>query len=196
MRIPIREQLALLILLSSLIGLAVISIATWVSNHQYVLSICKSRLALTASLKAGQLAANLALMQTTAQFISTRVLIQAGLSRYNLNGNNTVDNWEEAAADMAAAITGGQGLLFQTVVFPKNGTGPAGKNAVLNTTATTALGVQLQSMCPDGRHATLGMNSSLCGGEALGYPAELYPNLSFTSTQLEGRTVQQAIYKG
>lgn len=32
MRIPIREQLACLVLLASMIGLAVMAIATWVNN--------------------------------------------------------------------------------------------------------------------------------------------------------------------
>lgn len=58
MRVSIREQLALLILTASLISLAVVSIATWVSNHNFVLSIRSSRLAITASLKAAQLASN------------------------------------------------------------------------------------------------------------------------------------------
>lgn len=104
MRIPIREQLALLILLSALIGLAVISIATWISNHHFVLSICASRLALTASLKAAQLASNLDLMQTTATFLTTRVIIQSALQRYNWYGNNTQSNWAAARSDMSAAI--------------------------------------------------------------------------------------------
>lgn len=39
MRIPIREQLAGLILIASAIGLGVISIATWYTNHDFVLSI-------------------------------------------------------------------------------------------------------------------------------------------------------------
>ncbi|KAK5170902.1 Histidine kinase osmosensor [Saxophila tyrrhenica] len=194
MRIPIREQLALLILLSSLIGLAVISIATWISNHHYVLSICKSRLALTASLKAGQLAANLALMQTTATFISTRVLIQAALNRYNENGNNTANNWEDASADMMAAISAGQGLLLQTVIMPKNASGPAGSAPVLSTTGPNALGVQLPVNCPNGQPAMLGMNASDCGGQSLGYPPQLYPALTYSSYDDDGRSVQQARY--
>lgn len=39
MRIPIREQLGCLVLLASMIGLAVIAIATWVTNHNFVLNI-------------------------------------------------------------------------------------------------------------------------------------------------------------
>lgn len=35
MRVPIREQLGVLVLLSSLIGLAVIAIATWVQNASF-----------------------------------------------------------------------------------------------------------------------------------------------------------------
>lgn len=58
MRVPIREQLALLILVASLISLAVVSIATWISNHNFVLSIRSSRLSITASLKAAQLSSN------------------------------------------------------------------------------------------------------------------------------------------
>ena len=110
MRIPIREQLALLILLSALIGLAVISIATWISNHQFVLSICSSRLSLTASLKAAQLASNLDLMQTTATLLTTRIIIQGALERYNWFGNNTDSNWSSAKSDMQAAVgNGGSG---------------------------------------------------------------------------------------
>jgi hypothetical protein len=39
MRIPIREQLGCLVLLASMIGLAVIAIATWLTNHSFVLGI-------------------------------------------------------------------------------------------------------------------------------------------------------------
>jgi osomolarity two-component system sensor histidine kinase SLN1 len=44
MRIPIREQLGCLVLLASMIGLAVIGIATWVTNHSFVLGIRSVRL--------------------------------------------------------------------------------------------------------------------------------------------------------
>ena len=39
MRIPIREQLGLLVLLTSLTALAVIAIATWITNYNFVLGI-------------------------------------------------------------------------------------------------------------------------------------------------------------
>ena len=39
MRIPIREQLGLLVLLTSLSGLAVVAISTWVNNYNFVVGI-------------------------------------------------------------------------------------------------------------------------------------------------------------
>lgn len=39
MRIPIREQLGVLVLFTSLLALAVISISTWVNNYQFVVGI-------------------------------------------------------------------------------------------------------------------------------------------------------------
>lgn len=107
MRIPIREQLALLILTSALIGLAVISVATWVTNHAFVLSVRSSRLSLTASLKAAQLASNLDIMETSANFVASRVLIQNALMRYEQQNNNTDANWARARSDMNSAIGGG-----------------------------------------------------------------------------------------
>ena len=173
MRIPIREQLTLLILLAALIGLAVISIATWISNHEFVLSICKARLALTASLKAAQLASNLDLMQTTATFLTTRVIVQAALQRYNLYNNDTSQNWYSANSDMAAAVGNGgsvgQALLLQTQILPRDASGPGGPYSLLNTTNTAILGsIHLPYMCPNGLQATLGMNASDCGGHEYG----------------------------
>lgn len=197
MRIPIREQLALLILLAALIGLAVISIATWISNHEFVLSICASRLALTASLKAAQLASNLDLMQTTATFLTTRVIIQSALQRYNNFGNDTSQNWAYAIPDMNAAIGNGgsvgQALLLQSMIFPKNASGPGGRYSLLNTTNSGILGeIHLPYRCPDGSKATLGMNASECGGLNYGYPPDLYPNLTYIAQSSDETSVEQS----
>lgn len=186
MRIPIREQLALLILLAALIGLAVISIATWISNHEFVLNICSSRLALTASLKAAQLASNLDLMETTAAFLTTRIVVQGALQRYNAFHNDTSANWKDAITDMAAAVGNGgsvgQALLLQTMILPKNASGPGGRYGLLNTTSPSVLGqIHLPYMCPNGSKATLGMNASDCGGLEYGYPPALYPNLTYVA---------------
>lgn len=182
MRIPIRIQLGSLLLLSSLIGLAVISIAVWVTVHGFVLDIRASRLALTASLKAGQLSSNLDVMQTSASFVTTRVLIQNALSRYNLYGNNSAANWAASAADMAAAIGGeaslGQQLLMQSRVYPVDDTGPGGTSSLLNTTGDSLIKtIRLPYSYPNGSAVYLGANDS-----AYGYPPTLYPNLTYSTS--------------
>jgi osomolarity two-component system sensor histidine kinase SLN1 len=181
MRIPIREQLALLILTSALIGLAVISVATWVTNHAFVLSVRSSRLSLTASLKAAQLASNLDIMQTSVGFISSRVLVQSALQRYGQQDNNTDANWVRARSDMGSAISGGgsigQALLLQSMVFPMNASGPNGPYSVLNTTSSVwnhTLELPLRN--EDGSPVYL-------GDDGLGYPPALYPNLTYFSGQ-------------
>ncbi|KAK4542795.1 hypothetical protein LTR36_006171 [Oleoguttula mirabilis] len=195
MRISIRSQLGLLILLSSLIGVAVVSIATWVSNHNFVLSIRSSRLSLTASLKAAQLASNLNLMQTSANFVTTRVLIQSALRRYAVSGNNTAENWVAASSDMDSAISGGgslgQSLLAQTQVFPADATGPAGSYSVLNTTSDSVNGtLTLPYLCDDGSQAVMGTGD--CG-----YPPMLYPNLTYISQHYNSTyNVSDAVFDG
>lgn len=39
MRIPIAVQLGLLVLVTALVGLAVLSIATWVNNYNFVVDV-------------------------------------------------------------------------------------------------------------------------------------------------------------
>ncbi|KAM0719746.1 hypothetical protein Q7P37_003879 [Cladosporium fusiforme] len=181
MRIPIREQLALLILTSALIGLAVISVATWITNHAFVLSVRSTRLSLTASLKAAQLASNLDIMQTSANFVASRVLIQTALQRYAQQDNNTDANWARARSDMNSAISGGgsigQSLLLQSIVYPKNETGLGGPYGVLNSTSSTwNHTLELPLTNPDGSPVFL-------GDTGLGYPPPLYPNFTYFSEQ-------------
>lgn len=181
MRIPIREQLALLILTSALIGLAVISVATWITNHAFVLDVRSTRLSLTASLKAAQLASNLDIMQTSVGFISSRVLVQSALQRYSQQSNNTAANWVRASSDMGSAINGGgsigQALLLQSKVFPKDAAGLNGPYSVLNTTSSMwnhTLELPLRN--EDGSPVFL-------GDDGLGYPPALYPNLTYSTGQ-------------
>ena len=195
MRIAIREQLGLLILLSSLIGLAVVAIATWVTNHNFVLGIRASRLTLIASLKAAQLASNLDLMQTSANLISTRLSVQRALMRYN-TGNNTGQNWSSALADMQSALGGdgsiGQALLLQAIVFPRDGSGSGGPYGLLNTTgSSTNRTIVLPNKCPDGSAVMLG--DGVC--DNLGFPPMLYPNLTYTHDYVGG-TAYGASYGG
>jgi osomolarity two-component system, sensor histidine kinase SLN1 len=199
MRIPIREQLGLIILSASLISLAVVSVATWVSNHNFVLSIRSSRLSLTAALKAAQLASNLNLMQTSANFVSTRVLIQNALQRYN-QGNNSESNWVRAQQDMLDAITGGgsvgQSLLLQSKVYPQDASGLAGPWSLMNTTGTAVDGtIVLPYTCPDGTAVSLG--DGHCGALNLGYPPMLYPNLTYLSSYYNATfNIKEADYDG
>lgn len=195
MRIPIRIQLGSLILLSSIIGLAVISVAVWITVHNFILVLRAQRLASTATLKAGQLDSYLDIMQTSAAFVTTRVLVQQALQRYNLFGNNTDQNWEEPQADVRAAINGeesvGQQLLFQARVYGKNDAGPAGPFALLNATAASIDGqVKLPYLDANGSPVYL-------GDEDLGYPPVLYPNLTYFSEDVNSDTViARALYNG
>ncbi|KAI5367295.1 Putative signal transduction response regulator, receiver domain, histidine kinase/HSP90-like ATPase [Septoria linicola] len=181
MRIPITVQLGGLLLIASLIGLAVISVAVWITVHDFVLDTRASRLALTASLKAAQLASNLDIMQTSASFVTTRVLLQNALQRYNDVRNNTPENWVRANADMQAAVGGeaslGQQLLLQSRMYPRDDTGPAGPYPLMNTTADSLRkGIALPYGYPNGTQVYLGANDT-----TLGYPPSLYPNLTFTA---------------
>ena len=100
-----------------------------------MVDIRSSGLSLTASLKAAQISSNLLLLQSTAQTVTTRVLIQSALRRY-LNGNNTDANWLLASGDLQAALSGGTILLIQARIFPPSGDGPAGSDPLLNTTSS------------------------------------------------------------
>ncbi|KAL9600793.1 MAG: hypothetical protein Q9219_002931 [cf. Caloplaca sp. 3 TL-2023] len=192
MRIPIREQLGLLVLLTSLLALAVIAIATWVNNYNFVVDIRLSRLSLTASLYANQLRADLTLMQTSVLAVATRVIVQTALQRYN-QGNNTEANWVRANTDLQSALSGrgSAAMLVQARVVSKNGTGVAGPYGLINATAQDIAGsVPLPYLAPNGNVVYLGDNDT-------GYPSALYPNLTFTSTVLNDTfNVSTAYFNG
>ncbi|GIZ42505.1 hypothetical protein CKM354_000577100 [Cercospora kikuchii] len=179
MRISIRLQLGGLILISSLVGLAVISVAVWITIHDFVLDLRASRLALTAALKAGQLSSNLDVMQTSASFVASRVLLQTALLRYYADGNNTSENWTRARADMRAAVGGeaslGQRLLLQSRLYPRDANGVNGPYPLLNTTATSDMQrIALPYSYANGTTVYLGNNDT-----ELSYPPMLYPNLTY-----------------
>ncbi|KAF2017674.1 putative histidine kinase HHK5p [Aaosphaeria arxii CBS 175.79] len=195
MRIPIREQLGCLVLLASLIGLAVIAIATWITNHNFVLDIRSTRLSLTASLKSAQLASNLLIMQTTVKQSATRIIIQLALQRYN-RGNNTEASWARAREDLQAIFQadGDSRLAIQAQLYAANNSA----YSVLNGTADTMVGLSLPYKKPDGSNATL-------GDPVYGYIPELYPkfeptpipyNSTFNRTVAfyEGREINQTSY--
>ena len=136
-----------------------------------------SSLTLTASLYANQLDSTLLLLQSSVEAISTRVALQTALQRYN-SGNNTDANWVRAASDMQSALSGGgsSDTLLEAQVFSKNGTGDGGPYSLLNVSSpAVADAVQLPFLTPNGTSVYLGDNGT-------GYPVQLYPNLTYTST--------------
>nr|POE66127.1 two-component system protein b [Quercus suber] len=193
MRIPIREQLAVIIVVASLLCLGVVSVATWITERRFTLAIRASRLSMSASLKAGQLSSNLNLMQTSASFVSTRVLVQNALSRYDSQGNNSAANWSAARSDLGDTIDSvrsvGSSLSLQAILFPRDASGPAGPYGLLNVT-TSNTRIKLPWTCPDGTDVFLG--DDYCAN--LGYPPMLYPNLTYTSDATSN--ISSAVYDG
>ncbi|KAF1971569.1 hypothetical protein BU23DRAFT_555750 [Bimuria novae-zelandiae CBS 107.79] len=165
MRIPIREQLGCLVLLSSLIGLAVIAIATWVTNHNFVLEVRSNALSLRATLKAAQVASNMLVMETSVRQTTSRLAIQAALQRYYRDGNNTQANWNRARDDFDAIFTG-EGdarLAVQARLYPRN----TSDTSLIAMTKESLQGLPLPVDGPDGQPLTFGDNSS--------FIPELYP---------------------
>ncbi|KAI9682207.1 MAG: Histidine kinase [Caeruleum heppii] len=180
MRVSIRDQLALLVLLSSLTALAVIAIATWVNNYNFVLDLRSSRLTLTANLKAAQLSSSIFLLQSSVLSLAESVVIQSALQRYNDLGNNTAANWARATQDLAPALSGGSdagasSLLLQLIIYPRNDSGLAGPYGLLNVTGVRARPqISLPFRHPNGTQVQL-------GDTEMGYPSPFYPNLTYTS---------------
>lgn len=130
-------------------------------------------LTLTASLKAAQVASDLQLIESTCATIVTRVLIQQALRTY-YTGNTTGDDWLTARNDVASALSsGGYSNLLQVIIYPRNETG--NERGLLNVTASTlAEPIVLPYTYPNGTSVHLGDPDA-------GYPAKLYPNLTYIS---------------
>jgi competence protein ComGC len=79
LRVGIREQLAAFGLLLVLIGLAIVSIPTWLFVHNLVTNVKKQDLAQTAAIKASQITSQLDLIESTCATISSRYNIQRAL---------------------------------------------------------------------------------------------------------------------
>ena len=177
MRIGIREQLAVVVLLCSLVPLAVLAITTWVNNHDFVVDITSRSLSLTASLKAAQIASDLLLIQATCSTIVTRVLIQNAVRNF-YKGNNTSQNWTNAQNDVAGALaSGGLSALLQVTIFSRNETGS--RFGVLNVTADLQdAEINLPYKYDNGTTVKL-------GDPGPGFPEALYPNITYTKTSLK-----------
>lgn len=200
---PIRVQLALLVLFTSLLALSVLSIATvslanpdmarargectlmvgivgeqlqlccqyqvslsYISEEHTYYSSAKPAhaslglfraslilnrsqgLSLTASLKAGQIASDLELLEATCGAIVTRISIQSALQRFYTYNNNTEENWVRAREDIQFALSsGGYSQLLQVRVYSRNGTGDP--HGLLNVTADSARDILLPMFYPN-----------------------------------------------
>ncbi|KIN05502.1 hypothetical protein OIDMADRAFT_113786 [Oidiodendron maius Zn] len=173
MRIGIREQLAAVVLVTALVPLAVLAIATWVNSQKFVSQVTANSLSLTASLKAAQVTSDLLLIQSTSATLTSRVILQNSIKSFYQQ--NTAVNWTAASDDISDALeSGGLSALLQVTVFSRNGTGyPHG---ILNVTASNT-GITLPSQYSNGSLVMLGD-----GGP--GYPAELYPSLTYSTTSI------------
>ncbi|KAF1939030.1 putative histidine kinase HHK5p [Clathrospora elynae] len=195
MRIPIREQLGCLVLLASMIGLAVIAVATWITNHSFVLDIRSTRLTLTASLKSAQLSSNLALMQILVQQAANRLSPQTALGRYYA-GNITDSLWSRTGEDFDAVFSGDAKtrVAIQAQIYAYN----SSDSSIFSRTASSMADVVLPYQKPDGQNATL-------GDPEYGFISELYPKFTvetifFNSTfnsykaHYEGRVIDNTSY--
>lgn len=181
MRLSVRYQLSLLLVLSSTLGLATLSIATWFSNRDFVLKVAREGLEAAASLKAVDLAVSLDLMYVSCLYLTANGALQAGLLRYDNGSEPGTVNWDAAAADLSASLSSIGSLRnapgLQGRLYARNtATGGApGTNSVLNVTGP-GNHIKLPWSEADGRPAYIGQ------GE-FGYPPSLYPNLTISRAQ-------------
>ncbi|KAJ5974932.1 two-component system protein B [Penicillium waksmanii] len=175
MRVPIAVQLALLVLLTSVVGIAVLAIATWITTYNFVVDVGSQGLELVATIKASQIASNLDLLETTCKTISTRLLVQSALRRYN-EGNNSSENWVYAITDLQSAL-GSRGYLslYQAILFPKEGNS---SQRLLKVTSESIPDITLPYNYLNGSSVKLGSTD-------LGFPSTLYPNLTYTNSSNE-----------
>ncbi|RMZ91097.1 hypothetical protein DV736_g1669, partial [Chaetothyriales sp. CBS 134916] len=197
MRLSIRDQLALLVLLCSLTALMVLALAVWFQNYHFVTNIRLSGLALTASLKATQVSSTLLLYQAQVESIASRSLIQSALQRFNAGTttassisrtlrNQTRQNWNRTLSDIQGALANGN-LLVQSIVFPSfNTTNSTSLSGLLKVTAMLDSEVHLPYGYPNGTQVSL-------GDPELGYPPMLYPNLTYAPNDTSGLPQAQSV---
>ncbi|KAL2143712.1 hypothetical protein VTI28DRAFT_10076 [Corynascus sepedonium] len=177
MRIAIRVQLALVVVLAVGFALAIVSIPTWIFVNNFTLGVESDGLSLTASLKAARISSEINLIQTTCQTISTRLLLQDAFRRFyasQANGTTADDAWVDAQDDIKSALGnfGFSGLL-QARLYSRNTTGdPKGLLSITGDGATESGPIVLPYKAPNGSEVHL-------GDPEYGYPPSLYPNITY-----------------
>ncbi|KAL5365236.1 hypothetical protein BJX96DRAFT_179661 [Aspergillus floccosus] len=146
MRIPIALQFGLLVLVTAVVGVVVLSIATWMTTYDFIIDIESRGLELAATIKASQIASSLELLEVNCKTISTRLLIQAALQRY-YQGNTSTTNWAKAITDLQSAL-GTRGYLstYQAVIYSRNG--DHGQANLLSVTSDTIPAITLPYTAP------------------------------------------------
>ena len=76
----------MLIAITSLLALCVLAVTIWVQSYRFITQTRASTLAVTANLKAAQIAEVIGLYRDLVQAVSTRNAVQSSLGEYN-NGN-------------------------------------------------------------------------------------------------------------
>lgn len=87
-RIRIREQLCLLITVTTLVALTILAVSTWVQTARFMRRVRSETLSVTANLKATQLAEDLVMLNDLVQSISTRDTLQDYVHQYT-RGNHS-----------------------------------------------------------------------------------------------------------
>ena len=171
MRIAIREQLVLLVTLTVLVALAVVALPTWFFVHRFVIDVRKDSLALTASLKASKIAADLELVRSSCRTISSRILIQKALDNWYIS--RVGGAWGDATTDLEIALSSGsQTQLLQARIYTRDGSGPPG--GIVNVTGLNVPRIRLPYDSPDGSPVYFGDSE-----DEYSYPSALYPNITY-----------------
>ncbi|KAH6644458.1 hypothetical protein C7974DRAFT_300513 [Boeremia exigua] len=190
-RISICVQLGCLVFFATSIGLTVIALATWYTNHKFVKNVRSDALMLSASLKSAQLSSNLLLMQILVRQATLRLSPQAALELYYGEGSSTWDLWNRTAEDYDAIFAGNTNsrMAVQARIYHKEGT-----NTILfSRTAVSVTNTTLPYKTPAGEPAHI-------GDSLYGFIPELYPQFNVqaidrTSDQYEaeyqGRTINR-----
>ncbi|KAJ4982752.1 osomolarity two-component sensor histidine kinase sln1 [Stagonosporopsis vannaccii] len=167
-RITISVQLGCLVFLATSIGLAIVALATWYTNHQFVKDVRSDALMLSASLKSAQVSSTLLLMQTLARQAALRRSPQAALASYYEN-DNSADQWNRTAEDYDAMFSGNENssIAVQARIYHKEGP----DRILFSQTASDMLNLSLPYRKPDGKPA-------LMGDHSYGFIPELYPRFN------------------
>ncbi|KAI9720304.1 MAG: Histidine kinase [Chrysothrix sp. TS-e1954] len=188
MRIPIRVQLAFLIIFGCGVALAVIAIATWITNYNFVLQIRSSRLALSVTLRSAQLSSNLALLQSYATSLTSRVRLQAALKAYNANDDDPA-TWTGVEQDLDNVLSSSNIYVYgvQVTIYPRGASDQGQQRVLYNSSAAKELAGTGRVEPPTRRDLVDQLR------ELAPHPlAGIYPNFTFAanSSTLRGYTAE------